>query len=1613
MKKRLLIYLFLLLSLRVCGQCTLNIVLSQPSVATCAGNPVTLTANGGNSYTWYDAASGGNVVGTGQTFTTPALTSSTTYYVVVAANGCTSAPLPVMVNVTPYPQAPTALGATICSGSAANLHATGNSTVFNWFAAPSGGIALISSPDYTTPGLTATTTYYVEQESSGCESPRTPVTVTVNPIPPEPLSQRETICYSSSTILTASGSPGATYQWFDAVAGGTLLAIGANYTTPVLKNSTTYFLSASNGGCSSTRAAVDVIVKPNLSPPAVSGAIICSGSSTTLTASSSGGSYQWYDAPTGGNLISSAATYTTPLLTANTSYYIQNTIDGCVSPRAKVTVVVDAPTAAPIASGTTICSGNTVTLTATGAGNNYMWYNSVTGGNLLSANAEYSTPVLTATTTYYVEAIANGCASTRTPVTVTVNTTPAPPVASGTSICTGASASLTATGSGTISWFGSLTGTVVLATGNTFTTPALFANTTYYVQSSNGVCTSTRTAVTVSIISLTSPQFQYPGGTFCASGPNPVPSINNAAGGVFSAAPMGLVFVDNTTGQINIGASTPGKYTVSFTNNSPCSSTTNQPVTITVSGAAVFGYNGPYCQGGVNPLPTYVPGSSGGNFTATPIGLVFVNTSTGEINLAASEPGTYTVTNTISFIGPCPASNATAMVTISPRVIISAGPAQSVVIGTPVQLAGSISGGIATGTWSGGAGTFSNTSSLNPIYTPGPGETSATLTLTSGNPPGPCGPSSASVIITFGTIPANPMALGAATCFGSTATLTATAPGGNYKWYSAATGGTLLGSSALFTTPPLTANTIYYVQTTINGFTSARTPVTVTVNAIPPAPTAPGTQICSGSTTTLTASGSPGTYEWYSAAAGGNLLSTQNTYTTPDLTTNSSFYVQTVVNGCISARTRVDVSVTPLPVITSAATEYICSGNALNYAITTNLPNATILWSRAAVPGISNAAVANQTSGTISETLINTTTSLVKVTYTITAFNGNCPGPSLNYVVTVYPTPVVTSADKLTICDFSPVNYTINFSVPGTGFSWKRAAVAGISNAAVNGQTAGTIREVLFNTSNAPVTAMYTITYGTSTCTGVPFNLMVTVNPNPVITSPATANACSGVPQNYVISANAPSATYVWTRNVVAGISNPAVSNQTAGTIDEALINTTNQPVRVVYNITPYAFGCMGPTFEYVAIVSPVLTAPAASSNSPVCVASTIQLNATSVLNAGYLWTGPNGFTSTQQNPVVTNVSAANAGAYNLAITLNGCTSPTTSVPVLVDEPPIANAGPDQLVCVLAPSVSLSGNISGGTTTGIWSTAGSGTFSPSNTVLNGQYIPSDADRTSGAVTLTLSSTSSDNCTIATSTVNIKFGPVPAVDAGPDQTVCSQGGGVSLNGKVLIPGGGVWTTSGTGTFTPSAAQLDAAYVPSDADIKSGAVTLTLTAPGADACYIPSDDLTVTFTLSPTVNAGGLKYILKGGTLTLNPEVNENDVSYLWSPDIDISSVTVKDPVITGDADRVYTLTVTNSHGCSVSVQFNIEVAPAIVIDNTFTPNNDGINDVWNIVGLSAYQQATVDIFTRYGTNIFHSVGYDKPFDGTYNGKRLPVGVYYYIIDTKVKDRIFSGYVTIIR
>ena len=168
-------------------------------------------------------------------------------------------------------------------------------------------------------------------------------------------------------------------------------------------------------------------------------------------------------------------------------------------------------------------------------------------------------------------------------------------------------------------------------------------------------------------------------------------------------------------------------------------------------------------------------------------------------------------------------------------------------------------------------------------------------------------------------------------------------------------------------------------------------------------------------------------------------------------------------------------------------------------------------------------------------------------------------------------------------------------------------------------------------------------------------------------------------------------------------------------------------------------------------------------------------------------------------------------------------------------------------------------------------------------------------------------------------------------------------------------------------------------------------------------------------TPALFAGRDTIILEGGEVKLYAKASGNNLTYKWVPSLGLSRDDILDPVASPVDDVTYVLTVTSDQGCvSVDAIF-VKVLKAPEVPNAFTPNGDGINDIWNIKYLESYVNASVKVFSRYGSVVYYSLkGYAMPWKGQMNGTDLPMGTYYYIIDPKTKGRkVISGSVTIIR
>ena len=165
--------------------------------------------------------------------------------------------------------------------------------------------------------------------------------------------------------------------------------------------------------------------------------------------------------------------------------------------------------------------------------------------------------------------------------------------------------------------------------------------------------------------------------------------------------------------------------------------------------------------------------------------------------------------------------------------------------------------------------------------------------------------------------------------------------------------------------------------------------------------------------------------------------------------------------------------------------------------------------------------------------------------------------------------------------------------------------------------------------------------------------------------------------------------------------------------------------------------------------------------------------------------------------------------------------------------------------------------------------------------------------------------------------------------------------------------------------------------------------------------------------PTANAGPDRTMLEGGQIVVLATANGTGLRYLWTPVQFTNNPNLLQPTISINRDTSLWLTITNNVGCVDSSSVKIKVIGSLVVPNAFSPNNDGINDKWVIPLLETYTNCEVLIFNRQGQQIFSSIGYNTPWDGTLNGQPLPIGTYYYIINPRKGRSRYTGWVQLIR
>ena len=562
----------------------------------------------------------------------------------------------------------------------------------------------------------------------------------------------------------------------------------------------------------------------------------------------------------------------------------------------------------------------------------------------------------------------------------------------------------------------------------------------------------------------------------------------------------------------------------------------------------------------------------------------------------------------------------------------------------------------------------------------------------------------------------------------------------------------------------------------------------------------------------------------------------------------------TTGNGnCQPVTDTIDITITLSPIVDAGPDDTVCANNP-DVQLNGTVLNATGgIWS-----GGTGTYNPNNTTLNAVYTPSNAEILAGYVTLILTSTgNGNCLPESDTIVITIVPGPIVDAGPDDTVCANSP---NINLSGSVTGGSTTGIWTGGAGTFNPNNTTLNAI----YTPSNGEITAGTVTLILTSTnngnCLPVMDSLVITITPEPIVDAGPDDTTCANNP-NITLNGSVTGGTTTgqWSTSGTGTFSPndsdlnavyiPSPADTAAGMVTIVLTSTNNGgclPVSdtLVLIITPSPWVTAGPDQTICAnnLIVPL--------NGSVAGGSTTGIWSTT----GTGTFSPNNTTLNATYNATTADTAAGSIYIILTSTNNGNCLPVSDTLIVTFSPsPWVNAGPDQLICVDSLFAILNGNIGGGSTTGIWSTSGTGTFTPNNTTLNAVYNASTQDSINGQVTLVLTSTNNGNCLPVTDTMVIDILPSGIADAGIDDTVCANNANVSLNG--VISGGateGIWTTSGSGTFTPSDTSLNATYIPSAQDTVNGTVTLYLTT--TNSCNIITESVVITLAPAPVVYAG---------------------------------------------------------------------------------------------------------------------------------------------------------------
>ncbi|MBK8668667.1 MAG: gliding motility-associated C-terminal domain-containing protein [Saprospiraceae bacterium] len=773
-----------------------------------------------------------------------------------------------------------------------------------------------------------------------------------------------------------------------------------------------------------------------------------------------------------------------------------------------------------------------------------------------------------------------------------------------------------------------------------------------------------------------------------------------------------------------------------------------------------------------------------------------------------------------------------------------------------------------------------------------------------------------------------------------------------------------------------------------------------------------GGPYCPGSSAALNASGAT-SYQW--SGPNGFTSTLQNPVINNVNSTNAGLYIVTVTDGnnC-TATLSTTVIVNAAPNVTASSNGPICTGSVLNLI---SSGGTSYQWSGP------NSFTSNLQNPTI--TNVNTTNAGV---YMVTVTNGNNCTATLSTTVIVNAAPNVTASSNSPICTGGILNL---MSSGGASYQW-----TGPNSFTSNLQNP-TITNV--NTTNAGV---YMVTELMNNCTHLSTTVIVNAAAN--VTASSNSPICTGGILNLMSSGGT---SYQWSgpNSFTSNLQNPTITN----------VNTTNAGVYMV--TVTNGNNCTATLSTTVNVNSaPNVTA---SSNGPICAGSVLNLMTSG--GASYQWSGPNGFTSSLQNPVITNVSNQNQGSYIVTVTnANGCTS-SSSVLLSINSAPLALLSSNSPVC---NGGDISFQLSGGTSyiwqgpNGFVSTLQNPTISNVTSLNSGTYSVTVTGQNSCTTTVSTSVNVTGQLNVAASSNSpvcqgdtIKLtanGGTSYIWSGPNGfNATSQNPVIPLansntNGTYILTVSDVSGCTGTRMVNVLIQNKPIVIINGDQQICQGD-TVNLTTPSSGSLLWSTGSSATMITASPSVNTlysllvedNGCKdsasfevIVRPSPNLTLLPTTStistgqsvQLNVSgadeYIWTPSFGLTCADCPDPIATPIVTTTYCVE-GRIDGCvaDTCLLLTVQETCALVFSNVFSPDGDGSNDSWCSLAYDCISNQSLFIYDRWGNLIHSQTGIDVCWDGTKNGTKLQTNVYTYLLQITKTDGLKenrSGSITLV-